>query len=193
MRTKPKVTEGTAPRPGPSEDEARRIESTAALKAALEALTAAANRGDARALADLRRLLDGHPEVWSQLGDLAAVVEKAWTGSIAGEDALAVESIRRQVAQLRRDLCGPHPTPTERLVVAQIGACWLAVQDAEIAAARQDTASLGLATLRFRRVESAQRRYLGAVKLLTLLRAKVPQGLAPLNSVRIFPETERRA
>jgi hypothetical protein len=40
--------------------------------------------------------------------------------------------------------------------------------------------------MRLRRVESAQRRLLGALKVLAKLRATVPQGLAPLNVLRLY-------
>src|SRR5690242_7446312 len=94
--------------------------SPAALRARLDALVAGADRGDPRALAGLRRMLDEHPEVWRTLGDLAAHAEQIWIAAIAGEGCLAAESIRRQVAGMKADLNGPHPTPTEELLVEQV-------------------------------------------------------------------------
>jgi hypothetical protein len=109
-------SEGAANRP----DDVEGTESSAALRVRLDALVAEADRGDPRALAGLRRMLDEHPEIWRTLGDLAAHAERIWIAAIAGEGCLTVESVRRQVAGMKSELNGPHPTPTEELLVDQV-------------------------------------------------------------------------
>ena len=187
-----KKTKAKPSRLGVHGDEAPRAETAAELSARLTGLVDKANAGDRPALAGLRRLLDDHPEIWETVGDLAARAERAWIELIAGEDALAVESVRRQVAELKAKLNGPHATPTEQLLVDQVASCWLATKQAELAAA-QDGGSIEQAAFRLRRVESAQRRYAGATRLLATLRARLPEGLAPINSLGLFPGARKKA
>ena len=152
----------------------------AALKARLFELSDRAKAGDRAALDGLRRLLDGHPELWRALGDLAALARRSWVELVAGDFPALAESVGREVAELRRELEGPAPSPTERLLVEQVLACRLEVHHAALAAARPGPGGLEQAAFALRRSESAQRRYLGALKLLTAVRALVPQGLAPV-------------
>jgi hypothetical protein len=180
------------PEPSASTDGAATAETAAELTARLKALVARADAGDGRALAGLRRFLDDHPEVWEHIGDLAARAERAWIEVIAGDDHLAVESYQRQVARMKADLNGPHATRTESLLVEQVVSCWLAMKYDEMAAALQG-GSAEQAGLRLRRAESTQRRYASALKLLVLLRAKLPQGLAPVNTLALYEDKRRRA
>ena len=57
------------------------------------ALLPAANRGDQRALAELRALLDGAPELWIATGNLAAHAERAMINSVAGRNEVVAEAI----------------------------------------------------------------------------------------------------
>ncbi len=104
-----------------------------------------------------------------------------------------VETLRRQVPRMKSEPAGAHPTATETMLVDQVVGCWLAAKHAEGDAARGGSSSLGQAALRLKWVESAWKRYLAAPKMLTLLRASMPQGLAPLNSVKFHAGKARRA
>jgi hypothetical protein len=174
-------------------DEGPKTETPAEVVARLKALAAKANGGDGQALADLRRMLDERPGIWQHLGNLTALAERAWIAAAVGTDPLTVESLKRQVAQMKADLGGPHPTPSERLLVDQVVVSWLAMQQAEMSAAQPGDSTLGQGALRGRRVESAQKRYLSAVRMLTQLRATMPQGLTPLNSMRVHDAKRQRA
>jgi len=157
-------------------------------KAELQALVQRANRGDKAALADLRSMLDRHPEVWRTCGDLSRLAEQTWIDLLAGQEALGDESIKRHVQGLKADLLGPHPTAIERLLVDSIGICYLAARHSEISAADSGNHSLGQAALCIKRCESGQRRLLSAIRSLALLRASAPEGLAPLDSLRLYKE-----
>jgi hypothetical protein len=152
-----------------------------------------ANRGDKAALADLRGFLDAHPEVWQTCGDLGKCAERAWL-ELFSQQALGRESIRRHIEQLRADLAGLSPTPVEELLVNRVVASYLAVHHADLAAARPDPSSPAQVAIRLKRCESAQRRYLGALRMLALLRATLPRGLVPVSSVRLYgdPQEERK-
>jgi hypothetical protein len=49
------------------------------------------------------------------------------------------------------------------------------------------------ASYRLKRAESAQRKFLSAMKMLTTLRAAVPKGLAPINCLRLYTEERESA
>ncbi len=160
---------------------------------AIRELADRANRGSAQALANLRRLLDDCPEVWEHVGDLARHAEAAWLDLVAGEDHLMRESVKRQLEKMKDDLAGLRPTLMEELLVNQVVTCHLAVQHAEMSLAAPGSTSPAQTAIRLRRSESAQRRYLSALKTLARLRATVPEGMAPLNSLRLHPGERRQA
>jgi hypothetical protein len=160
----------------------------------LAALVQQARAGDPTVLPRLRELLDRHPEVWERIGDLGRSVESVWLDVLSGGNVVVRESIRRHVDQMRRDLAGPHPTRAEAMLVEQVVATWLEVQLCQCNLADQTgTGSIPQATYRLRRGEVAQRKFLAAMKTLATLRAVVPEGLAPLNGVRVHdpPDRER--
>jgi hypothetical protein len=158
----------------------------------LKALSAAANNGSREALEDLRRLLDEHPEIPGQVGDLAKFAERTWVELIAGADSLQGEAIRHQIAGLKADLLGARPTCMERLLVDHIAVCQLAERHAEMAAAHSADTGLEVARFRLQRAESAQRRYLTSVKTLATLRALVPQGMVPLRPLKLFKGAKQK-
>jgi hypothetical protein len=165
------------------------------VKRELQALVARAKQGDVTALPGLRAILDAHPEAWETVGDLARFVERAWIDLVAGDDPLVRESMKRQAGALREALAGPHATKAEALLVDLVVNNWLGAQQAEYAQATQTGAggSIMQANYRIRRSESAQRKFLLAMKMLTTLRAVVPEGLAPINSLRLHTEEERES
>lgn len=159
----------------------------ASLKATLEDLVARANKGDRSALGRLRRFLDQHPEIHETIGDLTRRAEGAWLDLVVGDDVLARESVQRELAGMKAKLTGAHPTVMEKLLADEITVCYLARQHAEVAVASAAKASLAQAAFRVRRTDSAQRRYLASIKTLATLRALVPEALAPLSSLRVYP------
>jgi hypothetical protein len=144
----------------------------------LAALVAAANQGDGAALASLREALDEHPEIWQEAGDLAGHVEKTWLRLAAGGNALVEESLRREAARLREELLGTS-TAMERLLVDQIIACWLQLKQAEMAAGSDQLTTLMQRRFFDQRLERAQRRYFGAMKLLAQLRRLSVSAMMP--------------
>lgn len=120
---------------------------------------------------ELRELLNTSPEIWEQLGDLNKHVEYAWRDLVAGNDKLMLESVKRYVDRLKGELAGPAPTPIELLLAQQAALTWMASRYADIAAAHPGSMSMAEGKMRLRRAESAQRRHLASLKLLTELRA----------------------
>jgi hypothetical protein len=149
-------------------------------------LVARANGGDPEALRRLRIFLDKNPWLWQRAGDLSAVAERSWIDLICGTNQLVAESVKRQIARLKKDLAGDDPTAIERVLVEHLAACYLAVQHAEIQAASPPGGSLEQAGFRLKRAESSQKRLLQATKTLATLRALVPGGLLPSSQMKAF-------
>jgi hypothetical protein len=144
-----------------------------------------ARAGDASVLPRLGEVLDGHPEVWRHGGDLERAVVRAWAELLGGGDPLSMEAIRRKADELRSQLAGEAPTPLERLLVGLVVSTWLEVQHAQGQAAGSARASGKAARQDLRRSESAQRRYLAAIRTLTTVRALLPRGLLPVAQLQL--------
>ena len=71
---------------------------------------------------------------------------------------------------IRKNLAGPAATPIESLLVSRIVICWLQVQMADIAQAKGEAPTSGLAAFQLRRQDSANRRYLAAIRTLATVR-----------------------
>jgi hypothetical protein len=159
----------------------------------LRALVQSAQAGEASALPRIRQILDEHPEVWRYVGDLAALAERAWIAVLAADHSVAVEAMRRTVAEMKADLAGDNPSRMERLLVDQVVACWLEAKYLEGVSADPGRGSLDQSAFHLKRLESAQHRYLSALRMLTELRALAPSGLAPSASLKVHEPKKVRA
>ena len=137
-----------------------------------------ADRGDPTAQAELRKLLDDHPEIWRQVGDLAVHAQLEFVRLIAKNDFLLTESIQRRAAEMRRELAGAFPTPVELLMVERVVACWLQVQYVESQIALAD-GELLKARFWLQRQMQANRLYHAATKALMLVREVLPPAAPP--------------
>jgi len=138
----------------------------------VNALLPAANAGDRPALAELRAILETHPLIWEQVGDLGRQAELALVRAAAGTNAVAKDAITRRLDALRREVAGPRPTPLERLLADRVALGWLGLAVAEGSYHQALERGLGHSDDEFhqRRVERAQRRYLAAIKALAQVR-----------------------
>ncbi len=138
----------------------------------LNALLPAVNAGDPAARDELRAVLDGTPELWTEVGNLGRQAELALVKAAAGDNPVAKEAIVRKLDGLRAEVAGPSPSVLERLLADRIAVSWLSLTVAE------GTYHQGLEqglnqtddTFHQRRIERAQRRYLAAVKALAQVR-----------------------
>jgi hypothetical protein len=136
----------------------------------LDAILERARQGDETALPELKQVLDDNPSIWRHSFSLVALSERSWLQKIAANDLLAFESIRRQVEQLKLDLIGTSPAPLEKLLADRIAASWLGVQYAEMAEAFGDATGGKVARMRLTQLESGHRRFLSAIKALSVAR-----------------------
>ena len=136
---------------------------------ALKSLIDRANQGEQAALDDLRDFLDENPQVWKVVGDLGRMAENAWVKLVSGADSLAVESIRRQVAQIKEELVGEAPSMIEKLLGDQVAMTLLEVKHLEMLSTGT-AGNISQATLLLRRLESAQRRHNASIRSLVVTR-----------------------
>jgi hypothetical protein len=142
------------------------------LEERLRQLAPAAQSGDPLALAELRRLLDAHPDIWQEYADLARQVEDAWLSLLDQGNVLPREALQRRLAAFKEELAGPSPSPPERLLVERIAVCWLQVCYADLLSYpnMRKCTSLTVFAAAERRQDRSQRRYLAAIKQLALVR-----------------------
>jgi hypothetical protein len=141
----------------------------------------------------MRAILDGHPEVWQSVADLERVVVRSWAELLGGDDPFSVEAVRRKAESLRAELEGDSPTPLERLLAGQVVSGWLEMSHAQVKLADPGSSTLGQAGLNLRRAESAQKRYVMAMKTLATVRELLPRGLLPVNPLRLHDRNKKLA
>ena len=156
-------------------------------------LVQSAQAGDPSALPRIREILDQRPEVWRHVGDLASLAERAWVAALAADHPVAVESMKRTVAEMKAELAGENPTRIERLLVDQVVACWMEAKYLEAVAAEPGRGSLEQADFRLKRLESSQRRFMTAMRCLTDVRTHALPGLAPTPAVKLHDPAKQRA
>lgn len=141
-------------------------------QAQLRPLMERAREGDQTVLPAIREMLDHHPEIWRECGDLAKYAELTILSLIAKDDPFVNESVRRYAAELRSELAGPSPTPLEGLLIQRIVVCWLALYHADVSSKPEpeDAWTLLSTERKEKRHDSAHRRFLQAVKVLADVR-----------------------
>jgi hypothetical protein len=153
-------------------------------QADLAQLLKRAEAGDRSVLPQLRRALDGDPDLWRGYGDLAAHAEASLAMLAAGPNLLLAESLKRKLAELKAELGGESPSPLERLLVERVTATWLQVNyhDGLLAQA----AGAGEARLKALRQQqdAAHRRHLAALKQLAVVRRLLRPAPSPLELLR---------
>lgn len=156
---------------------------------ALKVLIKRANRGEQPALDKLRDFLDENPQVWKVVGDLGRMAKNAWVKLISGQDSLAAESIRRQLAELREELADGSAGIVERLLSEQVALTLLEARYLETLAAGT-TGTIGQAALLLRRLESAQKRLGAALRSLVITRKLLAENTTA-SRLRVFDAEQK--
>ena len=140
----------------------------------LEMTVELARRGVREILPRLRQMLDEHPELVKQYGDLAKRTEQAWL-ALFGPDLFTQETTARQLEARRQELADGKPSPLERLVIERVVACLLQVLYFDSReAVGQGVESPEMAAFRLKRQAQANKQLLAAVKSLSELRKVTP-------------------
>ncbi len=154
-----------------------------------------ANRGNPDATARLRQLLDDCPDIWQLAGDLNQIAEERVIEHIGANNFLLRESLKRQIAEMRRGLYGAAPTQMRRLLVDRLLIAWLRKQYIEVRYPTVDGLSEAAARLVLRQRESAERLLTSAEDALhTYSKLSQPQlRIAPASSPPDDLVQEKRA
>jgi hypothetical protein len=143
----------------------------------LDELVKRAKKGDRKCLPQLREALkSGDYPNWSrwfrdQYGNPAEWLKDSLARMAGGEDNLAVwEASEATMDQLRKDLEGPNPTAVERLLAERAASCWFLVNFYETLYTQSTELTIRQAEFQLRRIESAQKRFLSALKTLAMVR-----------------------
>lgn len=138
-------------------------------EAKLRKLLPLARKGDEQAV---KEVFDMMPTMIEAAGDMALQVEYSWFKTIARDDTLVHEAMRRTLSTMKAELAGACPTPLENLLVDRILACWLQMQYVDIRFAQRNQKGLSWEAIRTYQVwqDRAQRRYLSAIRALATIR-----------------------
>jgi hypothetical protein len=165
------------------------VDQTGDLWKRLGELANRAQKGDAAALPEIRRVLDEHPEVWKTAGDWAAHSREAWIKLASHGDAVMAESTRRRLDALQEELSRPFQDKLERLLVERLVICHFQLQlaDAELAEVEKQPAAKRGDVLKCH--AAAQSAFERAQKALSRHRQLIKAGPSPVDLLR--PVAER--
>jgi len=136
----------------------------------LGALLERAQKGDSEAMAKAREILAREPELWEQVGDLAAHAQGAWIDLLACGNPILEEAYCKKLAAMRAELSGPCPSPLEALLIDRIVTSWLQASHADAHAAQSREVPIGHAKFLAQRLAQADRRFRRAVAELFTMR-----------------------
>jgi hypothetical protein len=157
-----------------SEDE---IEERRATVAKLRDLSERAQDGDEKAVLEIRKILDGSPDLaWLFVKGPANMAESAMIGEITKDGDLASkEFLTHQLESMRVEVAGEDPSPLERLLAERVVATWLQVQLFEaLYAVGMKSGTLIQDDHRQKRLDRAHRRHLSAIRTLAQIRKLGP-------------------
>jgi len=131
-------------------------------------------RKDEKAAAQFWELLEaeGRTDTFLRGSDIAWQTEQSLIELYVGKDnVLSRQMSEKRLKLMRRELAGDNPTPLEKLLAQRIALCWLHVHLCEINLAQKGREySIAQATYHQKRLDSAHKRYLGAIKALAQVR-----------------------
>ena len=142
----------------------------------LRALSEKAEGGDTQARRELRKAVkDSAPEVIARCSDIARTYRGFLAKTASGNDPLTGEVFVRRAELLAAEVAGENPTPLEVLLAERIASLWALTELQEaLLSAYYGGATKNLPPsylLQMTRLqESANRRYLAAIKTLAQVR-----------------------
>ena len=152
-------------------------DSTRARIRELEALSHKAEAGDEGARKELRQALrESAPDVIAQCSDTARVYRRLLAKTASANDTLVEEAIVERARMLASEVAGENPTPLEVLLAERIASLWVFVelQEALVSAYfvrdNPNRAPVSYLLKMIKIQESANRRYLAAMKALAQVR-----------------------
>ena len=131
-----------------------------------------AGKGDKSCLPQLRKLFDDprQAHLIDAYGSAPAWLEADLLEGVAKDNLAVREGVTRKLAKVRRELEGPNPTPTERLLAERAAMCWWLVNRYESYYAKAGSQAIRAAEYQQRRIDRAHARFLSALKTLATVR-----------------------
>jgi len=153
------------------------IEERRATVAKLQDLSDRAQDGDEEAALNIRKILDGSPDLaWLFIKGPAKIAESALINEMTKDGDLASkEFLTHQLESMRVEVAGENPSALQRLLAERVVATWLEVQLFEALYA------VGMKSGTFKqddhcqkRLDRAHRRHLSAIRTLAQIRKLGP-------------------
>jgi len=145
----------------------------------LRTLSDKAENGDKEARKELRRAIrESAPEAISRASDIGRRGQRVLINTVAANDPLTEEALVARLDLMRAEVAGPDPSPLEVLLTERICSLWLLIEVLEWLVSAQLSADLPpeqrspMLYLQhvFKWQESANRRFLSAIRELTRVR-----------------------
>jgi len=142
----------------------------------LEELAKKAEKGDRKAVPEIREILEQSPDLAWRFTDVGRVAEWSLIEKITKEKDLASkEMISFQLESMRQDVAGSSPSSLERLLAERVVASWLQVQLFEgLYIQNMDKLTIKQADYYQKRLDRAHSRQLSAIKTLAQIRKLGP-------------------
>jgi len=157
----------------------REIEERRATVAKLRDLADRAQHGDEEAALDIRKVLDGSPDLaWRFVKGPAKMAESALIDTFTKDGDLATkEFLRHQLESMRVEVAGKNPSALEHLLAERVVATWLEVQLFEVLyAVGMKRRTLVLDDHQQKLLDRAHRRHLSGIRTLAQIRRLGPAG-----------------
>ena len=132
-----------------------------------------AEKGDEKAVPEIRKILQESPDLAWRFMDFATLAERRFIENMTKDKDLASrETMEFQLAAMREEVAGAHPSPLERLLAERIVLTWLQIQLFEGLYASSMFKSMTLAQGSYyqKRLDHAHRRHLSAIRTLAQIR-----------------------
>jgi hypothetical protein len=168
---------GYAPPPDLSAMTKEEVEARRDTVGRLTELVKRAEKGNKKAVPDIREILRDNPDLVWRFMDLGKLAERNFIERMSNEKDLASrETFTRQLADMRAEIAGDSPSPLERLLAERIVATWLQIQLFEGLYAVSMSKSLTIAQAGYhqKRLDWSYKRHLSAIRTLAQIRKMGP-------------------
>ena len=147
---------------------------------ALQQLLQRAHQGDFAVLPELRRVLDQDRQLWEIVGNLALQAEAGLVKLAAGPDLLLAEAMIRKQADLKAELAGNDADPLVKALAERAAICSLQAAYFDGLMNRNQGKSVAFLEPLRKHLDSANKRFLNAIKMLATVKKLVRPSISPI-------------
>ncbi len=136
-----------------------------------------AEKGDKKAVPDIREILEENPDLAWRYIDFARIAEWHFTERMSKDkDFASKEVLKRQLAAMREEIAGENPSPLERLLAERIVLTWQQIQLFEglYASGMFKGGTISQGNYYQKRLDHTYRRHLSAIRTLAQIRKLGP-------------------